>query len=768
MSRPSLPSSLPSSPTSRNKKSVDLIDGAGLRTSDRRAAAVILAAAAGAFVPAEPVGTLVFDRLWLAASAGTVAYLASRTRRLPLYLAAALVITLASGRPAFLIAVAALGLAIVAGRHMERSAVFTRGLAGGLAMVSILWSSLGASPGRATLQLVAVIVVIASSALRYMPPSERRMVVRGLVGLTVASLVATAAAGVGMALSQNDVASAALGFEQGIATARAGDIDTAQGLLEQSATDIDRARTRLERLGFFGRMVPGTAQNVDAILTAFDDVRVVVDRGSRTASALDLDSLTLQQGRLDVGVLAGLRNPLHRLNDSLEAVIEGIDDRLPGPLLPPIRERLDDLRRIAADGQQETSLAAEAAEVLPGALGADGARRYLVLFTSPAEARGRFGFPGAYAEVVVDDGRLDVVDHGSVSQTFLDAATPDQSVFDPGDSHVRPYLSYGVTRSLLSVTIPMDFPAVATLAAGLWEANGREPVDGVLRFDPAALAALVAVTGPVTVDGVDGPLTADNVEEFLLRGQYLQFPDEQAPRREVLETVSDVVFDRLQNTDLPSPRVLGELFAPLVAEGHLNVFTFADATEAFLDRIGVGGALTAPTGDALLVTSVNSTGNKIDSFLRRSVTYTATDEAGQRSADLEIDLSNDAPGSGLPFYVIGSFLDPPPPLGTNRSTLLLHTAMPTEEVRVGGELVDVVQTREDGWWVAHVPVEIPPQSSVRVEARLVSDGSVDFDDTLRIEPGGGTEPDHYDVEIRHGAGSPTTFSGPVTTPTVVR
>lgn len=738
-------------------------NGAGLRRSDRRAAGIILAALAGGLVPLEPVGSMVLDRLWLGAFAAVVAYVASHARRLPLYVATAMVSVVASGVPALGLAAAAVGLAVVSGRHLGRSAVFTRGGAGGLAVASLLWTYDNAPVPAA---LLIVTALIAYSGFRYMPPPSRTLLLRSLFGVALFAAVAMAAAGVGMVLSQRAVASAAQDFERGIASARSGDIAAARTFLERSTTDIDRVRTDLGRIAFAARVLPGAAENVDAVLGALDDVAVVTDRGSRTASALDLDSLTLDQGRIDVDALATLQNPLRRLDDALTAVVDGIDARLDGPLLPPIREQLGELRDVAVDGQQETALAVQAAESLPGALGADGQRRYLVLFTSPAEARGRFGFPGSYAEIVVDDGRLDMVDHGSVSQTFQDVPPLDPDAVDLGDDRVRPYLQYGVTRLLLNATIPPDFPTVAQLAAERWLAAGRQPVDGVMRFDPAALAALIGLTGPVTVEDVDSPLTADNLEEFLVRGQYVQFPDEQAPRRELLETVSEVVFDRLVTGSLPSPRILGEVFAPLVSEGHLNASAFDGAPAAFLDRIGVSGTLPEPTGDALLVTSVNSTGNKIDSFLRRTVQYTATDSGGQRTADLVVELFNDAPGSDLPFYVIGSFLDPAPPLGTNRTTLLLYTAMPVEEVRVAGIPVDVLLSRSGGWWLAHVPVEIAPRSSVRIEARLAGD-DIAPGTTLRIEPGGGTEVDQYEVELWRGGETTASFSGPVVTPTIV-
>jgi hypothetical protein len=124
-----------------------------------------------------------------------------------------------------------------------------------------------------------------------------------------------------------------------------------------------------------------------------------------------------------------------------------------------------------------------AVRALPDVLGGSGPRRYLVIFTSPAEARGRFGFPGSFAEVTFDEGRFRLGEHGSTSQ-LLNSTTYDQGDFDLGAQQLRPYLAYGSTRTVLSSTISPDFPTVAEVLGRMWVQSGRKPVDGVVRFDP--------------------------------------------------------------------------------------------------------------------------------------------------------------------------------------------------------------------------------------------------------------------------------------------
>ena len=257
---------------------------------------------------------------------------------------------------------------------------------------------------------------------------------------------------------------------------------------------------------------------------------------------------------------------------------------------------------------------------MPRLLGSTTPRHYLVLFTSPSEARGRFGFPASFAEITIDHGRLLLGEHGS-SSAFLERVDPSKADVDASDELLRPYLTYGTLRQFLSVTVPPDFPTVATVAAQLWKSTGRTPVDGVLRFDPTALAALVAFTGPVTVDSVPQPLSAANLEQFLVFGQYVQFPNTLAPRREVLQTVSDVTFERLQVTNLPQPRTLIQVFSPLVKGGHMEMVSFDRDGARLLGEAGVDGTFRPAPHDGVMVTNVNTTADKIDAFLTKAITY---------------------------------------------------------------------------------------------------------------------------------------------------
>lgn len=714
-------------------------------TAARRELAVGLSALAAVAAGASPVGSSLLDIAWSGAIGGLVAMAACTSKRIPL-LAAAVIATAAAGSlSAGVLGVLAVILASASTRHLRREAVLARGAAGGAIAASVL-ASARHQPGWQTLAVaIGTAVLVVGSALRRASPDGRRMVLRAVTAAGGVMVLATVLAGFAGLLSSYDLDVGASEVRLGLDAARAGEVEAAQAHLERAAVALGDVRHRVDRWGVAARAVPGVAQQVSAISVVFGDAEVAAGQAGRTARAADVSALTVHAGRLDLEAVGGLRNPLRRLAGTLGELHAEIDHRMATPLVGPIRDRLGQLRAEVARSERDARLGAEAAEVMPRALGAKRPQRYLVLFTSPAEARGRFGFPGSFAEVTLDHGRIELGEHGNTSVAFAGVVGTGAGL-DLGDPLLQPYLPFGVTRELRSVTIAPDFATVARAAASLWAGSGRAPVDGVLRFDPRSLAALMQFTGPITVPDLDAPLTSANLEQYLVRDQYLQFPSDTAPRREVLDTVSEVTFERLESADLPSPHALVDLFGPLASANHLEVTAVDRATDAFLAHIGIRGVLPPPASDGLLVTNVNSTGNKIDTFLERSIRYRATVRDRHLSGTVTVELRNGAPASGLPFYVIGSSTSPRLPRGTNRTTLFVYTVVPATRVVVGGREITGRPTRTGGRWLYQAMVELAPGGRATVTLDL--DGDLPTDRyRLVLEPGGGVTADHYAVAV---------------------
>ena len=210
------------------------------------------------------------------------------------------------------------------------------------------------------------------------------------------------------------------------------------------------------------------------------------------------------------------------------------------------------------------------------------------------------------------------------------------------DDYRRVYGGFRPADYPQDLTFSPDFPSDAEALSQIFEQSGGQPVDGVIKMDPVALAALLRFTGPIEVPGIDEPLTSENAADILVRSQYLREGD----RADALVAATRIAFDKLTSGSLPGPEQLVDALGPMVHQRRLMLFAHRADEQALFRRIGADGALpTAERGDVLSVSTQNLANNKIDAYLRRSITYRSTidPEDGEVRARLVIRLRNDVP-----------------------------------------------------------------------------------------------------------------------------
>jgi hypothetical protein len=262
-----------------------------------------------------------------------------------------------------------------------------------------------------------------------------------------------------------------------------------------------------------------------------------------------------------------------------------------------------------------------------------------------------------------------------------------------------------------------DFPTVARVARELAPQSGLGNIDGVVAIDPVGIAALLKLTGPVTVPGRAKPLTAQNAADFLLRAQYETFANPQ--RIDYLEEAARAVTSKLTTGSLPGPRIVGKALAPAARDGHLLLQAFDPASEQLFARLGVSGQLAPPSGDYLGLTTENASGNKIELFLDRSVRYDVSVDpsAATEHASATITLVNRAPTSGLPPIVITS-TDPNVATGANRSIVSFYTYLSLDHATVQGQPIELTGQTERGLNVYTTTLTIPSGATATLKLEL--------------------------------------------------
>ncbi|MCU1441350.1 MAG: hypothetical protein JWP85_2347 [Rhodoglobus sp.] len=233
---------------------------------------------------------------------------------------------------------------------------------------------------------------------------------------------------------------------------------------------------------------------------------------------LDPASLKPVNGTVDIQPFLEAEPVLREIGTTLAAASASIaaidDEQLIGPVAAA-KQKLSALIRSASPLVVKASLALEA---IPGLLGFDGARSYLVVFMNNAEARALGGHAGSWALVTADHGTISLVAQVGVGG-LTKTAVPVVDV--PGD--ILSLWGPGTATDPGNVGIDPRLDLSANTAKAFWQQRYGGTIDAVLFFDPVALGYLLAATGPVTAATGD-VISTENAADFLLNGVYLSYP----------------------------------------------------------------------------------------------------------------------------------------------------------------------------------------------------------------------------------------------------
>ncbi len=729
-----------------------LRSGADHDIQRRRRVVWLLAAAAAVGTVrsgAEPTASTLANALVNGACAVVVVYLSSRARRWA-WLVMAGGTTLAAASAAALVAGGAALLVGFVSVAVDRRSRVTGALVGALAIQALFRLPDWERQGVATLVAVAAVVPVLVSGYRNCRPAIRRRLLVGVSGVVVGALVLSATAIV-VALGQHPTLQD--GIDQardGLRAAENGQTRRAEQLLGDAEQSFGRAADALQAPWMVATTgVPVVGQNVEALAVAAHQGARLAATAREALIEADIDSLRFEDGALDMDLVRAVGPPLERSAASLETALDNLEAANSPWLLMPVSDRYDDFSQELADAAADAELAGRAIEVAPALFGADGDRRYLVLFTTPAEMRGLGGFIGNYGELTAVDGDLELTRSGQISELRPGHGNPPYAITGPADFLAR-WGRYQPGRFVQDITYSPDFPSVAQVWEEVYpQTRGGAPIDGVIVVDPYALAALMTFTGPITVPGYDVALTSENAADILLREQYLSFEDDRDQRKDFLDDVTRLTFEALTTGDLPGPRQVTEVLGPVVAQGRLLVHSVQSDEQGFFESIDLDGALPPVDGDFLSVTTQNSGNNKIDIFLHREIRYDVRydPDTGRVQGEVTVTLRNDAPASGLPSVVIGNRDTERIPVGANLMYLSVYTPWEIVAATLEGQPIPVEQAEELGRPVYGTFVQVPPGGTRTVTFALDGVGDPSYDYRLTFAPQPLVSPDRLVVDL---------------------
>lgn len=398
----------------------------------------------------------------------------------------------------------------------------------------------------------------------------------------------------------------------------AGDSSGAQATADKLATLTADARSQADGdLWRLAEAIPMVGGNLTAVRTLAVVVDDLVAGAVAPATQLSLQSLAPVDGRIDTAALAQASGIVDQAAGALTEATTSLAGLDRSGLIPQVADGVTQLDSVLAELEPLVEPARSTLALLPGLLGADAPRNYLVLVQNNAESRGTGGNPASLVMIHVDNGAISIAQQASSSD--FDNGRP-QPVTELDPSTIALY-GDKVGRYMQDVTTTPDFTESAKIMGAFWAETFGTPVDATVSIDPVALGYLLKATGPVTLPNGD-VLTTDNVVPTLLNDVYFRYPTN-VQQDAYFAAAASGVFGAL--TSLQEPRSLVHQIVRGVDEGRILYVPTSEAEIQAIAGSRLAGTLPADNARTTMVGSyVNDiTEGKLDYYLDTAVTVTS-------------------------------------------------------------------------------------------------------------------------------------------------
>lgn len=433
----------------------------------------------------------------------------------------------------------------------------------------------------------------------------------------------------------------------------AGDSATAATAAATFSLEADAAASGTQgRLWQLAASFPALGANFAALATVTEVVDALSSDVLTPASAISLDSLKPQAGRIDIAAVSALTPTIENIDGALEKASVSLASVDRTGLLPEVADGLQRFESVIADVRPFIAPLKEIVSVLPSALGANAPRDYLLMFQGTSETRSLGGNAAVFIVLRAEQGALTIVEHVS-SQDFHNAPPAPILALDPQAESI-----YGnkIGRYTADFTMVPDFPYAVTILQAWWEREGFHPFDAVISVDPVALSYLLAATGPVTLPTGD-TLSAENAAPLLLNEVYFRYEDP-FEQNAFFSAAADSVFNLVVGGAYSPISFFNEI-ARAANEGRVLYWSDSAAEMALVSGARMSGAMTTDSqGEPTIGVYVNdNTGSKMSYYLDMAIAVCRTDRETHGNVTLSSAVTA-SEASRLPGYITGPYFEP--------------------------------------------------------------------------------------------------------------
>ncbi|PIR41181.1 MAG: hypothetical protein COV31_02110 [Candidatus Yanofskybacteria bacterium CG10_big_fil_rev_8_21_14_0_10_46_23] len=293
--------------------------------------------------------------------------------------------------------------------------------------------------------------------------------------------------------------------------------------------------------------------------------------------------------------------------------------------------------------QEFVSAAVDYTDFLLDFVGTSKRQRYLVLFQNNSELRPTGGFPGSYALLDFNEGRLKellVDDIYNPDGQIKDNIIPPKQL-----QHITP------TWGIRDANWFADFRISAKKVTEFYEKVDGVKVDGVLSLTPTVVGRILEIVGPIEMKDYGVTLNAENFLPLIQEEvEYGDGHEINQPKRIVIDFVP-IFLERLALQDKKTWVKIFETILVGMQEKHVLAYFSDSKMQEVAERNNFSGQVLSTKGDFLLVTHSNIKGSKTDAVTQSALSLkTKIAENGFVEHTLEITRVHEGGKTSFGFY----------------------------------------------------------------------------------------------------------------------
>lgn len=284
----------------------------------------------------------------------------------------------------------------------------------------------------------------------------------------------------------------------------------------------------------------------------------------------------------------------------------------------------------------------EYAKFLETLIGVKGSKKYLFLFQNYSELRPTGGFPGSYALVTFENGKLKEL---MVDDIYNPDGQLKELIVPPRQlQHITP------TWAMRDASWFIDFPTSARKVMSFYKKEAGHDIDGVITVSPQIIINILKLVGPIEMPEYKVTITHENfLSEVQSEVEYGDNKKINKPKK-ILMDMAPILLQRLYSAERDTWLEVFNVFLAGMDQKDVMMY-FKDLNlESFALEKGYAGEVKRTMSDYLMVTFTNIKGSKTDLVTDSSVKVDTRLEDGTIRHKLTITRTHNGGRNQYGFY----------------------------------------------------------------------------------------------------------------------